>query len=348
MLVWINSRTTVENLIKDNDPRKVISMKQNIYREASLKRLSSPEQLDQLIRVTSPMAWLTLAAIGLLLASAIVWSFTGSIATKIEGQGILLNNAGVYSIKSHSTGQVTDVRFKNGDLVKKGDVIARIEQPELVEKINNLLDSLHAMEENQQLASMEYRTMLSQVEQLREELEYCSQIVSPIEGRVLKLNFNQGSVVVQGENLLTLEQYDATVRLEAVIYVAVELGGKIRPGMEAQINPSLANKEEYGFMKGRVISVAEYPETTQSMLQTLGNENLVNLLEDHGALVQVKIDLTPDTSTASGYQWSSPSGPPYSIPNGTLVQGAVVIAREKPVEKVIPSLESVVQKSGEE
>lgn len=323
-------------------------MKQNIFREASLKRLSSPEQLDQLIKVTSPRAWLALVAIGLLLASAITWGFTGSISTKIEGQGILLNNAGVYSIKSQSTGQVIDVRFKSGDLVKKGDVIARIEQPELVEKINGLLDSLITMENNQQMATTEYLTAQSQVEQLRDELEYRSQIVSPIEGRILELKLNQGSVVTQGENLVTLEQNDDTVRLEAVIYVTAAHGGTITPGMEAQINPSLTNKEEYGFLKGRVISVSEYPETSHSMLETLGNENLVNQLEDQGTLVQVKIDLTPDESTTSGYQWSSPSGPPFIIPSGTLVQGAVVIDRERPVEKVIPSFESGVQKSGEE
>lgn len=317
-------------------------MKQNVFREISLKRLSSPEQLDQLTKVTSPRAWLALAAIGLLLVCAIVWSFTGSIPTRIEGQGILLNNAGVYSLKSHTTGQVTDVRFESGDNVKMGDVIARIEQPELVDQINGLLNTLQAMEDNRETASDEYKTIQSQVEQLRLELLYRSQIVSPIDGRVLELNIERGSVVVQGENLITLEQNDATVRLQAVIYVTAELGGKIRPGMEAQINPSVINKEEYGFMIGSVVSVADYPETTQSMMKTLGNENLVKQMERQGALVQVKIDLAPNAKTISGYQWSSPSGPPFIINSGTLVQGAVVINREKPVDKVIPSFGSGV------
>lgn len=318
-------------------------MKQNIFREVSLKQLSSPEQLDQLIKVTSPKSWLALAAIGLLFIGLITWSFLGSIQTKLSGQGILLNNAGVYALVAHSTGQVSDIRFKDGDLVKKGDVIARLEQPELVEKINGLLRDLHALEVDQQTASNEYLSIQSQVEQLREELDYRSQIISPIEGRLLELNIQQGSLVNQGENLATLEQYGATVRLEAVIYVPAEYGGKIKPGMEAQIIPSIVKKEEYGYMTGRVISVAEYPATFQSMMQTLGNENLVHLLEGQGAPLQVKIDLTPDTDNISGYQWSSPSGPPLVIPSGTLVQGAVVIARERPVEKVIPFFERGVQ-----
>lgn len=323
-------------------------MKQSIFREVSLKRLSSPEQLDQLIKVTSPRAWLALIALSLLLASVIVWSFLGSIPTKIEGRGILLNNGGVFSLKPHSGGQVSNVRFKTGDMVAKGDVIARIEQPELVEKINGLLSTLYNLERNEKTASPEYQATETQVEDLRKELDYRSQIVSPIEGRILELNVHKGSIVQPGETLATLEQYGATVRLEAVIYVTAELGGSIRPGMEVQISPAMVNKEEYGFMLGRVISVSEYPATPQSMMQTLGNENLVSLLAGQGAPLKVQVDLIPDASTVSGYKWSSPAGPPLTIASGTLVQGAVVITREKPISKVIPFFGARVNESGEQ
>lgn len=321
-------------------------MEQSIFREVSLKRLSSPEQLDQLIKVTSPRAWLALIALTLLLASVIVWSFLGSIPTKIEGRGILLNNGGVFSLKPHSSGQVSDVRFKTGDMVAKGDVIARIEQPELVEKINGLLSTLYKLERNQKTDSPEYQATENQVEELRKEMDYRSQIVSPIEGRILELNIHKGSIVQPGETLATLEQYGATVRLEGVIYVTAELGGNIRPGMEVQISPAMVNKEEYGFMLGRVISVSEYPATSQSMMQTLGNENLVSLLAGQGTPLKVQVDLIPDGSTVSGYKWSSPTGPPLAIASGTLVQGAVVIKREKPISKVIPFFGARVNESG--
>ncbi|AET69244.1 NHLM bacteriocin system secretion protein [Desulfosporosinus orientis DSM 765] len=311
-------------------------MEQKIFREVSLKRLSSPEQLDQLIKVTSPRGWLALVALSLLLAGAIVWSFVGSIPTKIAGQGILLNDAGVFSLTHDTSGRVLDLRFAAGDKVKKGDVIARIEQPELVKEINDLLDNLQDLDENGQTDSPKYQILEKQVEQLRQELYYRSQIVSPIEGRVLELNMHPGNIVQPGQTLATLEQYGAAVRLEAVLYVSAELAGKIRPGMEVQISPTIVNKEEYGYMLGRVISVAEYPATVQSMMQTLGNENLVSLLTGQGAPLEVQADLVPDNSTVSGYRWSSPAGPPLAMTGGTLVQGDVVIAREKPVAKVIP------------
>ena len=311
-------------------------MSQNLFREVSLERLSSPEQLDERIKVTSPRAWLALIAIGCILLSAIAWGFLGSIPTKIDGYGILLNNGGVFSVQHHTSGQVTDVRFKLGDMVKKGDVIARIELPQLVVDINSRLSTLKEMESNRQIDSSEYKALENQVIQLRAELDYKSQIVSQIDGRILELNITKGSTIQPGEPLVTLEQYGGTVKMEAVIYVNAEQGGRIQPGMEAQISPTIVNREEYGFMLGRVISVSDYPATTQSIMQTLGNENLVSLLAGQGAPLMVRIDLIPDGDTESGYRWSSPEGPPMSVNSGTIVQSAVITKREKPISKVIP------------
>lgn len=313
-------------------------MNKKIFRDVSLERLSSPEQLDQLITVTSLRAWLVLIAIGLILVSVLVWSFWGSIPTKVDGQGILLNNGEVFSLSHQVSGQVLDIGYEPGDTIKKGDVVARIDRPELVDKINDLQRTQQELENQQKTGGADYQLLTAQIKRLQETLIYDSQIVSPVQGRILELNMTEGSMVQQGSPLAVIEQSGPTVRLEAVIYVPAGLGEEIRPGMEAQVSPAMVNKEEYGFMMGRVVSVAEYPATTQSMMQTLGNENLIALLTGQGAPLKVQIDLIPDKNTVSGYKWSSPEGPPLVIPSGTLIQCSVVVAREKPIGKVVPIL----------
>jgi multidrug efflux pump subunit AcrA (membrane-fusion protein) len=316
-------------------------MSKGLFREVSLEKLSSPEQLDELIKVTSTRAWLVLIAISCILISAVVWGFLGSIPTKIEGQGILINNGGVFTIQHHTSGQVIDVRFKLGDMVKKGDVVARIEAPELVEKINSMESTLNDMESKQQVDLAKYKGVEKQIKQLRGELDYKSQIVSQVDGRILEIKINKGSIIQPGESLISLEQSGGTVKMEAVIFVPVEQGGKILPGMEAQICPTTVNKEEYGFMLGRVVSVSEYPATTQSMMQTLGNENLVSMLAGKGASLMVRIDLITDSGTKSGYRWSSPLGPSMSFHSGTIIKSDVIVSREKPIGKVIPLFNSI-------
>lgn len=59
------------------------------YRQSALDRLSSPEQLDQLLVATRPQGWLALGALLLLLASALVWASYGTVTTRITAEGIV-------------------------------------------------------------------------------------------------------------------------------------------------------------------------------------------------------------------------------------------------------------------
>ena len=51
----------------------------SIFRQKSLDRVSSPEQLNDYIRVTTPSVWLVLAAIILLLVGMLAWSVFGTV-----------------------------------------------------------------------------------------------------------------------------------------------------------------------------------------------------------------------------------------------------------------------------
>ena len=49
----------------------------HLYRKESLERIESPEQMNQILRVTNPSVWLLLTAVILLLVGLLVWgSFT--------------------------------------------------------------------------------------------------------------------------------------------------------------------------------------------------------------------------------------------------------------------------------
>lgn len=51
----------------------------DLFRKKSLDRVSSPEQLNDYIRVTTPSVWLVLLAIIILLAGMIAWSVLGTV-----------------------------------------------------------------------------------------------------------------------------------------------------------------------------------------------------------------------------------------------------------------------------
>ena len=58
-------------------------MDNGVFRKKSMERISSPEQLNDYIRVSNPGIWLLLAAIAILLAGACVWAIFGTIESSI-------------------------------------------------------------------------------------------------------------------------------------------------------------------------------------------------------------------------------------------------------------------------
>ncbi|MCR5399521.1 MAG: hypothetical protein K6E68_08335 [Lachnospiraceae bacterium] len=51
----------------------------DIFRKKSLDRISSPEQLNDYIKVTTPSVWVILIAVILLLVGMLAWSVFGSV-----------------------------------------------------------------------------------------------------------------------------------------------------------------------------------------------------------------------------------------------------------------------------
>lgn len=61
-----------------------------IFRQKSIDRISSPEQLHDYIKVSSPSSWVILIAIIVLLIGVLVWGIFGSITVNTDnGQEII-------------------------------------------------------------------------------------------------------------------------------------------------------------------------------------------------------------------------------------------------------------------
>lgn len=98
-----------------------------IYRRAALERLSSPEQLDHLVGLTSPFGWLAAAALAGLITLAAAWSVLGSLPVTVEGEGILVTRGGqVFDAMAQEAGAIASIA-EIGRAVHKGDVVATLD-----------------------------------------------------------------------------------------------------------------------------------------------------------------------------------------------------------------------------
>ena len=92
-------------------------MDQKLYREKSLDRISSPEQLNDYLHVTTPSVWMILTAVIVLLAGLMIWSSIAHIESYVDGSAEV--KGGVMTIRF--TDQQTARRVEPGMTVKTGD-----------------------------------------------------------------------------------------------------------------------------------------------------------------------------------------------------------------------------------
>ena len=95
-------------------------MNNQIFRKKSIDRMSSPEQLNDYIKVTNSGVWMALAAIVILLIGVCVWGVFGKLETKLpvaavsqDGQTVLyVKEDNIASVRENMSVYVGDETYK--------------------------------------------------------------------------------------------------------------------------------------------------------------------------------------------------------------------------------------------
>ena len=132
-------------------------------------------------------------------------------------------------------------------------------------------------------------------------------------------------------------------QLTAIVYVPSGEGKQIKVGMRVALSPSVAPREEFGFLIGKVRWVAEVPSTPEGMTYTLKNKQLVQTLSNNAAPIEIAVDLERDPKTKSGYKWSSSHGPDLKLNDGTLAHADVEVRDLPLLSLVIPPVASTLR-----
>ena len=107
-----------------------------LFRKAALDKLASPERLDVLMQVTSPMGWMALTTVAGILVGVIVWSIFGSIPERINGEGVLLRGGANKEIRSTGSGTLSSLDLKEGQTITVGQVLGTIAAAGNNEEVN--------------------------------------------------------------------------------------------------------------------------------------------------------------------------------------------------------------------
>ena len=94
------------------------------FRRKAVERISSPEELDRLVRVTRPRTWVALSGLLLVIAAVLLWSTLTTITTTVSGVGFVLPRGGLIEASTLQPGTVRQIEVDSGQEVRTGETIA--------------------------------------------------------------------------------------------------------------------------------------------------------------------------------------------------------------------------------
>lgn len=418
-----------------------MTQRESLFRAAAANAVIENTAFDDSLRIMRPRLWVAGTVLALLVAAALAWSFFFTIPVSVAGQGILLAPGGVTDIFSEANGRLQAIAAKPGDVVKVGDLIARVEQPEVrlkltlaqgelqdAEKLRRQvidlqgrdtgarggfesarlvsltarIDALrkretvlreradvmgnlvtkgfvtrdHALSASQDLLTLtsqiadaedernkmqaeaevrrsaDQRTLLEAdqkvtnalrgVQALREQLTRMDAVLTPFAGKVIATKANVGQIVQPGTPILTLERQGAAQAgvPMVIVYVTAADGKKIKVGMPAEVSPSTSRREEDGYLRGRVVRVADVPASSASMARVLQNDRLVeSFMSGLRTPFEVEVELETEPGDPTTPRWSSQRASALKVDSGTLADIRFTVRSMPLIAVAIPALQ---------
>lgn len=280
------------------------------------------------------------------------------IASSVQATGVIRAKIGAeVKVGARISGKVEKLYANIGDVVKKGQVVARLEQEDLRAKVNEAKMNLKITEANLDLAQKnlqrmqnlyakdfvskdkvdvaerDFKAAVAQANQIRETIRFnetqmsYANIYSPISGVIASVTTQQGETVSASSlNVPTFVTIVDLNRLEIYAYVDETDIGKIKPGLEATFTVDSFPDKDF---KGKVTAI--YPKATiqDNVVYYI---TVISIENPEGKL---KPDMTVNATILLNKRENVLAVPNKSIKREGGKKVVTVLENNKPVQKAI-------------
>jgi len=247
-------------------------------RKAEIERLSSPEQLDTSMRVTQPLGWFALGAVGVLLAGVVAWGVWGKITDQVSGSGMILRGSSLRSVQATVAGTIKSIDVKVGDLLTPQEQVAELILTDLIAEIKKteghyegLQEQKRGFDSRNREVRASYATQLRGLQaQLRKKKELLSrqlvtvQDILDLEGRIagVKAQIAQAET---GAGSLYLQIKDEGRKLEQ-LKSKLENDSIILSGVSGRVADILVSENEFIDAGRRILTLDNTQERDWEVL----------------------------------------------------------------------------------
>ena len=204
-----------------------------------------------------------------------------------------------------------------------------------------------------QRASLNQAVVEAQAEADKREadLDASMSVIARQDGVVGEINALRGDWISSGQRVALITPHgklndNNTLELSALLYVPLEKGKRLHAGMAAQLEVSSLIRGTSGKVRAVVSSVSEVAVSEETLSVRLNNDAWTEQILQDGVPFELVLNLLPDSSETSGYEWTTTPGPDIQLAPGTFVTGQIVQQRRSLLSLVLPELRVFFQIDG--
>jgi hypothetical protein len=263
------------------------------FRHKALQKMSSPDQLDRMLRITLPRRWIGLGGMLALVAAVVVWSATATVPTSVSAPGFLLPQGGLRQVQAPVSGTVQQLQAAIGTHVVAG------------ERIGEIADATGRL----------------------------YPVLSPETGVLTETDTVTHGFVQAGDRLGLVQPVGWPLVVYA--YVKADAAAGLRPGVPVHVQFGAGIGARFGYAKGVVVSVSQFPATIERLNFILQDSSVVDSVSKLGPANEVVIAMDQSARNPSGLTWGAGGGPPGALPAGLPAQVALIVGEHHPIDNVL-------------
>ena len=270
-----------------------------LYRKSSLERISSPDQLDTMLKISSPMSWLALAGATMIVVITIIWAFIGRIPMTVTTTGIVTSPDGTNAVYSNTAGTVTKVFVARGDKIYEKDVLMEVETDRK-----------------------------ETVQILSDQVGFVGEIVAP-----------EGSIITPNSEVLRLSpNTDSHQVVVCYVLTADAQKIKRGDNAYISLSSSDSKSYGHMVGRVINIDAGAASQNAQKKVLGSENNLNKSFSSDGKAVTAVTCELYPSDSSVSGYFWSNTKGDQLAVNNRDMCSVKIITKQVKTIEKLFEKL----------
>jgi NHLM bacteriocin system secretion protein len=186
---------------------------------------------------------------------------------------------------------------------------------------------------------LEMERLDQQLAKLEGELANDTVLRADAAGRIAAINTRRGALVAPAQEvaeILASARSDAR-NLEALLFVPMSAGKRVKPGDRALINPASLPEGSHDQLVATVQSVSDIPISLSTLRNLLGNDQLAAAATKAGPpfMVRASFDAVGDHP---GYAWTSIPPPDVTLTPGTPFSARVTVEDTPLLVLAVPAL----------